>query len=53
LEAEYRPFDKALLASDDFCGRITPDKFLGGGFWLGFHMGHGAPMWPYANGVEL
>jgi hypothetical protein len=62
LEAEHLPFDKALLACDDFCGHCTPDKvrpyswrqtthaaiphptkFSSGGFWLGFHTGHGAP----------
>jgi len=26
LEAEYPPFDKGLLASDDFCGHSTSDK---------------------------
>ena len=26
MEAEYLPFDKALLASDDFCGHCTPDR---------------------------
>lgn len=26
MEAEHLPFDKALLASDDFCGHCTPDK---------------------------
>ena len=55
LEAEYLPFDKALLASDDFCGHSTPDKVFKRGILAG--LSHGprrarccdyTPMWPYA-----
>jgi hypothetical protein len=60
LKAEYLPFDKALLASDDLCGRSTPDKVFKRGILAG--LSHGprrarccdcAPTWRYANGVEL
>ena len=55
MEAEYLPFDKALLASDDFCGHCTRDKVFRRRILAG--LSHGprrarccdyAPMWLYA-----
>jgi hypothetical protein len=43
LAAEHLPFDKARLATDDFCGHCTHDKLFKRGLLLGFHMGHGTP----------